>query len=90
MMLTSAPEIVSLKGGTVVSLPALRVLWSLEDRGFLVRLNGDALDRESRIPSHPRRQPGHPRALRGAGVTRPLLRGDVRCLAYVSVWIAGD
>ena len=40
---TVAPEHVTLKGGLLVSLPALQTLWSLEDRGFLLRVDGDAL-----------------------------------------------
>jgi hypothetical protein len=35
---TTAPELLTLKGGTVVSVDALRVLWELEDRGFDVKL----------------------------------------------------
>ena len=35
---TSAPEFVTLKGGVVVSVDALRMLWDLEDRGFGVKL----------------------------------------------------
>ena len=35
---TTAPELVTLKGGLVVSVDALRVLWDLEDRGFDVKL----------------------------------------------------
>ena len=40
---TVAPELVTLKGGVSVSLPALQTLWRLEDRGFLIRVDGDAL-----------------------------------------------
>jgi hypothetical protein len=40
---TVAPELVTLKGGVSVSLPALQTLWRLEDRGFLIRADGDAL-----------------------------------------------
>jgi hypothetical protein len=40
---TVAPELVTLRGGVSVSLPALRTLWSLEDRGFLICVDGDAL-----------------------------------------------
>ncbi len=36
--ITTAPELVTLKGGLVVSVDALRVLWDLEDRGFDVKL----------------------------------------------------
>ncbi len=36
--ITTAPELVTLKGGRVVSVDALRVLWDLEDRGFDVKL----------------------------------------------------
>jgi hypothetical protein len=44
MSTTVAPElVVTLKYGFVVSLPALQTLWSLEDRGLLVRVDGDAL-----------------------------------------------
>ncbi len=35
---TTAPELVTLKQGLVVSVNALRLLWDLEDRGFDVRL----------------------------------------------------
>ena len=35
---TTAPELVTLKGGLAVSVDALRVLWDLEDRGFEVKL----------------------------------------------------
>ena len=34
----TAPELVTLKSGLVVSVEALRVLWDLEDRGFDVKL----------------------------------------------------
>ena len=33
--ITTAPELVTLKGGLVVSVDALRVLWDLEDRGMV-------------------------------------------------------
>ena len=36
--ITTAPELVTLRGGLVVSVDALRVLWDLEDRGFDVKL----------------------------------------------------
>ena len=45
-MTTFAPnsvETVVLHGGLVASLASLRALWSLEDRGFHVRLDGDEL-----------------------------------------------
>ena len=35
---TTVPELVTLKGGLVVSADALRMLWDLEDRGFDVKL----------------------------------------------------
>ena len=35
---TTAPELMTLKGGVVVSVDALRMLWDLEDRGFDVKL----------------------------------------------------
>ena len=35
---TTASELVTLKGGLVVSVDALRMLWDLEDRGFDVKL----------------------------------------------------
>ena len=35
---TTAPDLVTFKGGLVVSLDALRVLWDLEHRGFDVKL----------------------------------------------------
>ena len=35
---TTASELVTLKGGLVVSADALRTLWDLEDRGFDVKL----------------------------------------------------
>ncbi len=35
---TTASELVTLKGGLVVSLDALRMLWDLEDRGFDVKV----------------------------------------------------
>ena len=35
---TTASELVTLKGGVVVSADALRTLWNLEDRGFEVKL----------------------------------------------------
>jgi hypothetical protein len=41
MLPTSAPETIVLKGGTVISLPALRVLWDLEARGLDIRLGTD-------------------------------------------------
>ena len=41
MSTTTAPDTVVLKGGTVVSLPALRVLWDLEARGLDIRLGTD-------------------------------------------------
>ena len=40
---TVAPELVTLKGGLSVSLLALQTLSRLEDRGFLIRVDGDAL-----------------------------------------------
>jgi hypothetical protein len=40
---TVAPEVVTLSGGLTVSLASLQVLWSLEDRQFDIRVNGDAL-----------------------------------------------
>ncbi len=36
--ITTAPELVTLKGGRVVSVDALRVLWDLQDRGFAGKL----------------------------------------------------
>ena len=36
--ITTASELVTLKGGLVVSADALRTLWDLEDRGFDVKL----------------------------------------------------
>jgi hypothetical protein len=41
MPTTTAPDTVVLKGGTVVSLPALRVLWDLEARGLDIKLASD-------------------------------------------------
>jgi hypothetical protein len=38
-----APELVTLRGGLAVSLSALRLLLSLEERGFLIRVDDDAL-----------------------------------------------
>ena len=35
---TTASELVTLKGGLVVSVDALRMLWDLEGRGFDVKL----------------------------------------------------
>ena len=35
---TTASELVTLKGGLIVSPDALRMLWDLEDRGFDVKL----------------------------------------------------
>ncbi len=32
------PELLTLKGGLVVSVDALRILWDLEDRGFDITL----------------------------------------------------
>ncbi len=40
---TTAPELVTLKGGLVVSVDALRMLWDLEDRGFDVKLGDGRL-----------------------------------------------
>ena len=37
-VITMAPELVTLKGGLVVAADALLVLWSLEERGFDVKL----------------------------------------------------
>lgn len=37
-MTTTASELLSLRGGLVVSVDALRMLWDLEDRGFDVKL----------------------------------------------------
>jgi hypothetical protein len=37
--LTTAPELVTLKGGITVSLAALKLLWHLEDTGLHVRLD---------------------------------------------------
>lgn len=42
-MAITASEIVTLAGGLAVSLPALRLLWALEERGLHVRLDGDAV-----------------------------------------------
>jgi hypothetical protein len=36
---TTAPELVTLKGGFAVTLDALRLLWHLEDAGLHVRLD---------------------------------------------------
>lgn len=45
MTLTASESagLVVLHGGLAVPLAALRVLWSLEDRGLIVRLDGDGL-----------------------------------------------
>jgi hypothetical protein len=39
----SASDYVCLSGGLTVPLPALRVLWNLEDRGVHLRLDGDGI-----------------------------------------------
>jgi hypothetical protein len=39
--MASASEHVTLKGGAVASLDALRLLWALEDRGCVLRRNAD-------------------------------------------------
>jgi hypothetical protein len=39
-MLLTASQTVTLKGGIVVSVDALKLLWSLEDRGCDVRVDG--------------------------------------------------
>jgi hypothetical protein len=39
----SGCELVVLKGGLTVPLPALQILWNLEDRGLHFRLDGDDL-----------------------------------------------
>jgi hypothetical protein len=40
-MAMSDSDLVTLGGGSAVPLPAVRVLWTLEDRGLHVRLEGD-------------------------------------------------
>lgn len=40
-MLITAPETITLQGGFVVTLDALRLVWDLEERGFHVRLAED-------------------------------------------------
>src|SRR5688572_13479491 len=40
-LLAPASEYVSLKGGLTVPLPALQLLWSLQDRGFQMALSVD-------------------------------------------------
>lgn len=39
MPTTTASEVVVLRGGLSVPLPALQLLWCLEDRGLLIRLD---------------------------------------------------
>ncbi len=39
----SDSDLIALKGGLVVPLPVLQVLWSLEDRGVRVRVDGDKI-----------------------------------------------
>ncbi len=41
MLSTASDSIVILRGGLTVSLPALRVLWDLENRGLTIRLDAD-------------------------------------------------
>ena len=38
---TTAPEAITLRGGLTVSLPALQLAWSLEERGVQVTLSDD-------------------------------------------------
>jgi hypothetical protein len=40
---TTAAEIVTLRGGLAVSLPALQFCWSLEDRGCYLRIAADGV-----------------------------------------------
>lgn len=42
-VIASRPEIVVLKGGHSATLAALRLLWSLEDRGLTLTLDGEDL-----------------------------------------------
>ena len=42
-MFVATTETVVLKGGVSVSLDALKVLWNLEDRQFLLSVDGDSL-----------------------------------------------
>jgi hypothetical protein len=39
----SAPELVTLRGGLAVSMPALQFAWSLENRGCYLRLAADGV-----------------------------------------------
>jgi hypothetical protein len=39
----NASNFVTLAGGLTVPLPALQVLWNLEDRGVYLRLDGDGI-----------------------------------------------
>ena len=41
--MSTAPELVVLRGGEVVPFDALRLLWELEDRAFSIRRDGDEL-----------------------------------------------
>jgi hypothetical protein len=41
MLVTTAPETVTLKDGFIVTLAALQLAWDLEARGFFVRLASD-------------------------------------------------
>jgi TubC N-terminal docking domain len=41
VLLAPAPEVVTLKGNVTVPLPALQLIWSLEDRGFDLSLDED-------------------------------------------------
>ncbi len=40
---SEAPPLVTLAGGFVVPLPALELVWRLEDRGFTIRRDGQEL-----------------------------------------------
>lgn len=42
MATTTAPELVTISAGLVVPLPALKLLWALEDRGLDIKLDTDA------------------------------------------------
>lgn len=43
MPTTSALETVVLRGGVVAPVESLRLLWTLEDNGYQIRLDGDEL-----------------------------------------------
>ena len=83
-MISTATNSITLKGGLVVSLDALQLLWAFEDRGCIVKVEDGALlvgprsliteCRARTDPTAPRRTAGAGRLLRDGPVKRLLDR----------------